>query len=62
MSITIFTSAKNRFVMHCDFCGDTQHEAKLLISSPNGSHICDQCVIDCVEIVTENTNPSGDKE
>lgn len=43
----------NRFVLHCDFCGALSHEVKILISSPNGSHICDECVAVCVEALEE---------
>ena len=44
---------ENRFVMFCDYCGASKDEAFILISSPNGNHICDQCVDVCVAVVKQ---------
>ena len=52
MSITIIpTRETNKFVRYCDFCAASEGEAKLLIASPNGNHICDECSDVCVEVV-----------
>ena len=43
----------SRFSMVCDFCAVPEKTAKLLIASPNGTHICDECVVVCEQIVSE---------
>ena len=44
----------NAFRMCCDFCavGDYEDGVKL-IASPNGTHICQNCVDICHEIVLD---------
>ena len=42
---------ETRFVRFCDFCGASEKEAAILISSPNGNHICDMCVDVCVDVI-----------
>ena len=52
MGVTMIqTREPSRFVRFCDFCGATEDEAKLLISSLNGSHICESCIVSCTEIL-----------
>ena len=52
-SITRF-KGKNHFFMCCDFCAKSQVEDGVkLISSPNGTHICFECVKICYEIATK---------
>lgn len=53
MSVAIVPfDGEHKFVMHCDFCAKPESEVSFLISSPNGSHICDQCVDVCHDIVS----------
>jgi hypothetical protein len=44
----------------CTFCGKSQHEVRLLIAGP-GVFVCDECVMLCVDICSEN-NASWKKE
>lgn len=44
---------QSRFVQFCDFCGASEKEAKILIASPNGNHICNECVSECVGVLQE---------
>ena len=37
----------------CCFCGRTEHQAEVLIPSPRGYFICNQCVYTCSEILEE---------
>ena len=53
---------QNKFVQFCDFCGADEKEAKLLIESPNGHHICDSCVNICSEVVDEKRKLEGGDE
>ena len=43
----------NSFVIYCDFCAKSQEEVSSLIASPNGTHICNECVTICAEIVAD---------
>jgi len=40
--------------LKCSFCGKSASEVKRLISSPNGSYICDECVDICSEMISEH--------
>jgi hypothetical protein len=44
-----------RIVLTCDFCGDTEAEARMLIQAAGATgvqaHICDECVQVCARIV-----------
>jgi ATP-dependent protease Clp ATPase subunit len=40
-------------VIVCDFCGNTEHVARLLIRGIEDAMICDECVDLCGEIVAE---------
>jgi len=44
----------NSFAMCCDFCAIGGFEKDVvLIASPNGTHICQNCVADCSVIIDE---------
>lgn len=45
-------SDRDKEVLHCSFCGKSQHEVKKLIAGPN-VFICDECVDLCVDIIRE---------
>ena len=52
-------------LLHCSFCGKSQHEVKKLIVGPN-VYICDECIDLCNEIVRDeiqaeidNMSPMG---
>lgn len=37
----------------CDFCGKNSEEVREMISSPNGSNICDECVKACEDMLKD---------
>jgi len=39
-------------VLHCSFCGKSQHEVRKLIAGPS-VYVCDECVALCTEIIHE---------
>lgn len=41
-------------VLHCSFCGKSQHEVRKLIAGPS-VYVCDECVSLCTEIIKEET-------
>lgn len=41
----------------CSFCGKAQHKVRKLIAGPGGVYICDECVVLCQEIITEEQKP-----
>ncbi len=41
-------------VLHCSFCGKSQHEVRKLIAGPS-VYVCDECVALCTEIIKEET-------
>jgi ClpX C4-type zinc finger len=43
---------KDSTLLHCSFCGKSQKAIRKLIAGP-GVYICDECIILCVEIITE---------
>jgi ATP-dependent Clp protease ATP-binding subunit ClpX len=43
---------KEKEILHCSFCGKSQHEVKKLIAGPN-VFICDECVDLCIDIIRE---------
>ena len=56
MTTRIFQSEKTKatgFVHCCDFCAATEKQVGLLIASPTGNHICNDCVAVCAEVVDE---------
>jgi ATP-dependent Clp protease ATP-binding subunit ClpX len=46
-------------VLHCSFCGKSQHEVRKLIAGPS-VYVCDECVALCTEIIKEEArdNPA----
>ena len=46
-------------VLHCSFCGKSQHEARKLIAGPS-VFICDECVDLCTEIIREGKGDEMD--
>jgi len=49
----VTTNVKHKFRIVCDFCGSTEKDVGVLIASPNGTHICGECVVDCMELVLD---------
>ena len=45
------TNGGNR-VLHCSFCGKSQHEVRKLIAGPS-AYVCDECISLCNEIIQE---------
>jgi ATP-dependent Clp protease ATP-binding subunit ClpX len=45
---------QNKEILHCSFCGKSQHEVRKLIAGPN-VFICDECVDLCIEIIREES-------
>ena len=49
----------------CDFCGKNQNEVKELIASGHDSkqtaHICNECILLCVEILANKPKQEGAK-
>ncbi|QGH63405.1 ClpX C4-type zinc finger protein [Serratia proteamaculans] len=50
---------KDKPVLRCHFCSKTQHEVKKLIAGPY-AHICNECVVGCVEILAGVEPRKGD--
>jgi len=46
------TGSKDK-VLHCSFCGKSQHEVRKLIAGPS-VYVCDECVALCNEIINED--------
>ena len=44
-------------LLHCNFCGKSQHEVRKLIAGPS-VYICDECVELCMDIIREETKTS----
>jgi len=38
-------------ILHCSFCGKSEHEIRKLAAGPGRIHICDECVETCVVIM-----------
>ncbi len=51
------TSESKDKVLHCSFCGKSQHEVRKLIAGPS-VYVCDECVALCNEIIHEEVNNS----
>ena len=41
--------------IRCSFCGKTEEQVRKLIAGPSGTHICDECVEICAEIIDEDS-------
>ena len=48
---TTNNSAKG--LRHCSFCGRNEHQVNFLIPSPTGVYICDFCVEQCSELISQ---------
>lgn len=46
-------------LLHCNFCGKSQHEVRKLIAGPS-VYVCDECVELCNDIIREELQESGD--
>jgi ATP-dependent Clp protease ATP-binding subunit ClpX len=42
----------NNVVLHCSFCGKSQHEVRKLIAGP-AVYVCDECILLCNEIIND---------
>lgn len=47
-------SGRNEENCRCSFCGKTQKQVHRMISGPNGTYICDECVDICLDIINEH--------
>ena len=47
-------------LLHCNFCGKSQHEVRKLIAGPS-VYVCDECVELCNDIIREELQESGEK-
>lgn len=45
----------------CNFCGKSQKEVKLMITSENGD-ICNECVLICMRIILDHQEKSQEAE
>ena len=45
-------------VLHCSFCGKSQHEVRKLIAGPS-VYVCDECVSLCSEIIKDEISAAG---
>ncbi len=48
-------------LLHCSFCGKSQHEVRKLIAGPS-VYVCDECVSLCNEIIREEIQESPKQE
>ncbi len=53
------TNNNNRRVVRCSFCGKTQDQVRKLVSGPNNTYICNECVLLCNEIVSDDVESIG---
>jgi ATP-dependent Clp protease ATP-binding subunit ClpX len=47
-------------LLHCNFCGKSQHEVRKLIAGPS-VYVCDECVELCNDIIREELQERGDE-
>ncbi len=47
-------------LLHCNFCGKSQHEVRKLIAGPS-VYICDECVELCNDIIREELQETQDE-
>ena len=47
-------------LLHCNFCGKSQHEVRKLIAGPS-VYVCDECVELCNDIIREELQESSDE-
>ncbi|CAM4425313.1 MAG: ATP-dependent Clp protease ATP-binding subunit ClpX [Legionellaceae bacterium] len=55
------TGKKGSKVLHCSFCGKSQHEVRKLIAGPS-VFVCDECVELCNDIIREEIEENASKE
>ncbi|MEQ1602475.1 MAG: ATP-dependent Clp protease ATP-binding subunit ClpX [Methylophilaceae bacterium] len=55
------TQAEGEKLLHCSFCGKSQHEVKRLIAGPS-VFICDECVDLCNDIVKEGLEAESESK
>ena len=48
-------------LLHCNFCGKSQHEVRKLIAGPS-VYVCDECVELCNDIIREELQESKEEE
>ncbi|MBT3427769.1 MAG: ATP-dependent Clp protease ATP-binding subunit ClpX [Gammaproteobacteria bacterium] len=48
-------------LLHCNFCGKSQHEVRKLIAGPS-VYVCDECVELCNDIIREELQESSEEE
>lgn len=48
-------------LLHCNFCGKSQHEVRKLIAGPS-VYVCDECVELCNDIIREELQESTEEE
>lgn len=48
-------------LLHCNFCGKSQHEVRKLIAGPS-VYVCDECVELCNDIIREELQETGDEK
>ena len=48
-------------LLHCNFCGKSQHEVRKLIAGPS-VYVCDECVELCNDIIREELQDSNEEE
>ncbi|SEH70960.1 MULTISPECIES: ATP-dependent Clp protease ATP-binding subunit ClpX [Atopobiaceae] len=48
------TNDNNTPEMRCSFCGKTRSQVRKLIQGPNGVFICDECVGECADIISDD--------
>ena len=41
-------------ILHCSFCGKSQHDVRNLVAGP-GIYICDECSVLTIEIISETS-------
>ena len=46
-------------MVRCSFCGKTQDQVRRLVSGPNNTYICNECVLLCQEIVSDDVESVG---
>ena len=47
-------------LLHCNFCGKSQHEVRKLIAGPS-VYVCDECVELCNDIIREELQDSSEE-
>ncbi len=47
-------------LLHCNFCGKSQHEVRKLIAGPS-VYVCDECVELCNDIIREELQENADE-